>query len=179
VPRGSAPRVVRCFIAAWPTDATRETLHRLIVGLKDRIPQGRALQARNLHLTLAFIGELEDGRALGLAHGCRDLAGDVFTWTIDSVGAFPRARVVWAGGPVDQRLAGCVARVRERLDQLGIAYDRKPFVPHVTLYRDVRRFEAGGPLDPPVRWATDHVALYAAGRDDGGPLYRRVEAVTG
>lgn len=166
---------MRCFIAAWPTDDTRVALHRIINGLKDRVPLGRAMQARNLHLTLAFIGELEAEHARALARGCQDLAGDVFEWTIDSVGSFPRARVVWAGGPVDQRIADFVAHARGRLDQLGVAYDRKPFVPHVTLFRDVRRFDAGGPLDPPVRWTTDHAALYAAERDRDGLLYRRVD----
>jgi 2'-5' RNA ligase len=137
------------------------------------------MQARNLHLTLAFIGDLDQERAHTLARGCQDLADDVFDWTIDTVGAFPRARVAWAGGPVDRHLADCVARARGRLDQLGLDYNRRPFVPHVTLYRDVRRFEAGGPLDPPVRWATDHVALYAAEHDRDGPLYRRVDPNAG
>jgi 2'-5' RNA ligase len=167
---------MRCFIAAWPSDDTRSALHRLIVGLKDRVPHGRAMQARNLHLTLAFIGELEPERAQALGRGCDELADDVFEWTIDTVGSFPRARVAWAGGPVDRRLADCVAHARGRLDELGITYDPRPFVPHVTLYRDARRFEAGGPLEPPLRWSTDHVALYAAERDRDGPLYRRVVA---
>lgn len=170
---------MRCFIAAWPTDETRAALHRLIVGLKDRVLQGRAMQVRNLHLTLAFIGELEDARARALAARCTDLADVACDWTIDRVGSFPRARVAWAGGPVDQSFADSVARTRRRLDELGIAYDHRPFVPHVTLYRDVRRFDANGPLDPPLRWITDHVALYAADRDREGPLYRRVAAGSG
>lgn len=168
---------MRCFIAAWPTDETRSTLLGLIIALRSRVANGRAVQARNLHLTLAFIGELEAERAEVLAHDCSDLSDADFGWTVDAVGSFSRARVVWAGGPVDQRLADCVARFRQRLDGLGIVYDRRPFVPHVTLYRNVRGFDAHGPLEPPLRWSTDHVALYAADRDREGPLYRRVVPV--
>jgi 2'-5' RNA ligase len=167
---------MRCFIAAWPTDDTQAALHRLTIELKERVGQGRAMQARNLHLTLAFIGELVPANAINVAHACRELSGDAFEWVIDTVGSFARARVVWAGGPVDQRLASSVARARDRLDVLGIAYDRRPFVPHVTLLRDVRRFEADGHLEPPLRWITDHVALYAADRDAHGPIYRRIVA---
>jgi 2'-5' RNA ligase len=167
---------MRCFIAAWPTDETRLALERLITALKTLVAGGRAMQARNLHLTLAFIGELEPDRAATLAHHCDDLAAEPCDWTIDTLGSFPRARVAWAGGPVTQDLVTCAARARARLDQHGVAFDRKSFVPHVTLFRDVRHFDCAGPLAEPVPWRSAHVALYAAARDAGGPVYRRVSA---
>src|SRR5512147_2264267 len=167
---------MRCFIAAWPTDETRLALDRLITALKTRVAEGRAMQARNLHLTLAFIGELEPTRAATLARDCDDLAAEPCDWTIDTLGSFPRARVAWAGGPVTQQLAACAARARARLDQYGVPFDRKSFVPHVTLFRDVRRFDCAGALAEPVPWRTAHVALYAAARDADGPVYRRVPA---
>jgi 2'-5' RNA ligase len=167
---------MRCFIAAWPTDETRGALERLITALKTRVADGRAMQARNLHLTLAFIGELESDRAATLVRDCDDLAAEPCDWTIDTLGSFPRARVAWAGGPVTQELAICAARVRTRLDQHGITFDRKTFVPHVTLFRDVRHFDGASPLAEPVPWRSAHVALYAAARDAGGPVYRRVQA---
>lgn len=165
---------MRCFIAAWPTEETRLALERLITALKTRVADGRPMQARNLHLTLAFIGELEPDRAATLARDCDDHAAEPCDWTIDTLGSFPRARVAWAGGPVNEQLAACAARVRTRLDQYGISFDRKTFVPHVTLFRDVRRFDVAGPLAEPVPWRSAHVALYAAARDADGPVYRRV-----
>ncbi len=167
---------MRCFIAAWPSDETRLALERLITGLKTHVSDGRAMQARNLHLTLAFIGELEPARAATLALGCDDLSTDPCDWTIDTLGSFPRARVAWAGGPFNQQLAACAARARTFLDERGIPFDRKVFVPHVTLFREVRRFDCAGPLANPVSWRSTHVALYAAARDAGGPVYRRVSA---
>lgn len=167
---------MRCFIAAWPSDETRRALARLITALTSRVATGRAMQARNLHLTLAFIGELAPARAATLAQDCDDLAAEPCDWTIDMLGSFPRARVVWAGSRVTEELATCAARVRARLDHGGIAFDRKAFLPHVTLFRNVRRFDGTGPLAAPVPWRSDHVALYAAARDAGGPVYRRVAA---
>jgi RNA 2',3'-cyclic 3'-phosphodiesterase len=170
---------MRCFIAAWPTDETRLALDRLIAGLKGRVPEGRAMQARNLHLTLAFIGDLAPDRARDLANNCNDLPSDPCDWTIDTLGSFARARVAWAGGAVNDQLAACAARARARLDELGIPFDRKAFVPHVTLFRDVRRFDCAGPLAEPIQWHSDHVALYAADRDARGPIYRRVKPPNG
>jgi 2'-5' RNA ligase len=84
--------------------------------------------------------------------------------------------VVWAGGPVTPELATCAERARARLDHCGIPFDRKTFVPHVTLFRNVSRFDGAGPLAAPVPWRSDHVALYATARDASGPVYRRVAA---
>jgi 2'-5' RNA ligase len=165
---------MRCFIAAWPSDETRLALYRLIASLTGRVPEGRVMQARNLHLTLAFIGELAPDRARDLADNCSGLAGDPCDWTIDTLGSFARARVAWAGGPVNDQLAACAARARACLDELGIPFDRKAFVPHVTLFRDVHRFDCAGPLAEPVQWHSAHVALYAADHDARGPTYRRV-----
>jgi len=93
---------------------------------------------------------------------------------VDGMGWFPRARVAWAGGPTNPALEASVNAVRARLDALGVAYDRKAFVAHVTLFRDVRAFACSGPLAQTIPWRTEHVALYAAARDERGPVYQRV-----
>ena len=137
------------------------------------------MQLRNLHLTLAFIGSIEAPAASGVARACDSLSIDSFDWLIDRLGWFPRARVMWAGGQVNRPLVSAVDRVRARLDELGVGYDRKAFVPHVTLFRDVRCFNRSGPLETALPWHTAHVALYAAARDERGPLYRRVGPAEG
>ena len=167
---------MRCFIAAWPDVATRVALQRKVEALQFRVPRARAMQPRNFHLTLAFIGETDAVKAAALARDCRDLERDTVDWSVDCLGWFPRARVAWAGGLVTETLAIEVSRVRARLDELGTSYDRRPFVPHVTLFRDVRQFDCSGALAEPVHWRTVQVALYAATRDERGPLYRRIEA---
>jgi 2'-5' RNA ligase len=164
---------MRCFVAAWPDDPTRESMERLLTELRPRVPAARPMQPRNLHLTLAFIGELDAAAATTVVRAGA-IEADPFDWSVDSLGWFPRARVAWAGGPENERLTAAVAAARASLERLAVPFDRKPFVPHVTLFRDVRRFDCSGPLSPPVPWHTAHVALYAAERDERGPVYRRV-----
>jgi 2'-5' RNA ligase len=162
---------MRCFIAAWPQPVTRAALQRQIDTAARHVGSARAMRPRNLHLTAAFIGSLDVATAARVAGVFSTSDLRPFDWTIDTLGWFPRARVAWAGGPGTASLASTVAQVRGLLDDLGVSYDRKPFVPHVTLFRDVRQFAYSGPLAEPIPWLTDHVALYAAARDEHGAVY--------
>ena len=166
---------MRTFIAAWPDEATRTRIGRLIEQLDARSPV-RAMQARNLHLTLAFIGELDAARAAEVAQASRTLQPQQFEWSIDQMGWFPRSRVAWLGGRVDEPLTTAAASARAALDELAIGYDRKPFVPHVTVLRNVRAFDRAGPLTESLAWRTCHVALYASARDRHGSVYRRIDS---
>jgi RNA 2',3'-cyclic 3'-phosphodiesterase len=168
---------MRCFVAAWPDDATRESLDRLLLELRPRVPAARPMQPRNLHLTLAFIGELDASTAATVTQADTQQT-KLFDWSVDCLGWFPRARVAWAGGPLNARMNDAVSNARGNLERLGVPFDHKRFVPHVTLFRDVRRFDCSGPLSPPLEWRTAHVALYAAERDERGPVYRRVSGAS-
>lgn len=167
---------MRAFVAAWPDAATRAALVRLQQSLAPRLAPARPMQPRNLHLTLTFIGEIDGPTAAIVAAAIEVALPGIFplAWKIDRTGCFERARVVWAGAAATPSLAAAAEQVRNCLDRLAVGYDRKPFVPHVTLYRDARRFEAAGPIDEPIDWHTELIALYAAARDDDGPCYRRV-----
>jgi RNA 2',3'-cyclic 3'-phosphodiesterase len=166
---------VRCFVASWPDTDVRTRLDEIAHDVRQRLGTGRRVPAANLHMTLAFIGELESTRAIEVA---ADLAASdfaAFDWQVDHVGHFARARVVWAGGPLTDALVAVAAGVRARLDRLGIAYDPKPFVPHVTLLRDANGGRAAdGPLARPVTWPVSRPVLLSTGFVGGRPGYRPV-----
>ena len=67
---------MRCFVAAWPDQATRESLQELLARLRPQVPTGRPMQTRNLHLTLAFIGELTPAAAEPLSRSVDKLSID-------------------------------------------------------------------------------------------------------
>ena len=100
------------------------------------------VEPENIHLTLLFLGEVED-RALpalckAVADGC---AGqDVFTLSVESVGCFPnprRPRVVWVGvGAGSAEVCALHDALEAPLLELG-CYRRedRPYTPHITLGR--------------------------------------------
>jgi 2'-5' RNA ligase len=133
------------------------------------------MRAENLHLTFAFIGPLEEDTARRVALACKALAVEPFDWQVDAIGFFARPRVLWAGGPLSPALEALATSVRSMLDGLQVKYDRKPFVPHVTLLRDVKSFDGEASVFPPLPWRIEDVALFRSTQDEHGARYLRVE----
>lgn len=133
------------------------------------------MPAANLHLTLAFIGEIPGDTAHRIAEQLRGLQAEAGSWKLDRVGAFRRARVLWAGGAPPPALASLAADVRAMLDRLGVTYDRKPFVPHVTLLRDVAlRQTVDAPIEPAVAWTVNAAVLLQSTPAGGSVRYEAV-----
>jgi 2'-5' RNA ligase len=168
---------MRCFVALWPDTAARTRLDHLARQLQRRLTHCRRIDARDLHLTLAFIGELDAPRAGALAAQIARLGPQPVRWTLDATGAFDGARVLWAGGPPTPALHDLAVRVRSLLEGDAIAYDRKPFVPHVTLLRGLRRDDApmaAGTIEPPIDWQAEGPVLLHSARDASGSRYAEV-----
>lgn len=166
---------MRCFLAAWPDAAARQRCGHLSESLRPYAEHGRVMRPENLHLTLAFIGDLPDTMGAMVASACAEWRPPACEWRLDEIGFFARPRVLWAGGPSTSALGELAGGARALLDAMRVDYDRKPFVPHVTLLRDVRRFDGPRAIAPPIDWPIREVALYRSGRDDGGARYFRVE----
>ena len=166
---------MRCFLAAWPDAEARQRCSELTEAVRTHAEHGRVMRPENLHLTLAFIGDLTDARGPALAAACASLPPLECDWELTEVGCFVRPRVLWAGGPTSPELEAIAGGARGLLDALKIGYDRKPFVPHVTLLRDVRRYTGPLAITPAIAWPIRDVALYRSGRDEQGARYVRVE----
>jgi 2'-5' RNA ligase len=172
---------LRCFVALQPDAAALERLDGLAAEQHARLPAARRMRRENLHLTLAFIGPLDPLRARRLAARLAAEAPTPFDWSLATLGAFAGARVLWVGG-ADARLDALAARARALLDALGVGYDRKPFVAHVTLLRNVPR-EAGRVaeqrVEPPILWHAAAPVLLESRPEPGGVRYLPVAAEAG
>jgi 2'-5' RNA ligase len=93
------------------------------------------------HLTLLFLGEVEETRIPALSAAAAQLAAtsSPFEVRLAGVGAFPsaeRPRVFWAG--IDRgaaELTALHAGLLAAASELGLPVDARPFVPHLTLFR--------------------------------------------
>jgi len=174
---------MRLFVALPLTDEAR---HALAAIASDGLPEipGRVVPPPNWHLTLRFVGDVDElGRdrlvgALGAA-----ALGDAFSLRWGGLGAFPRAAkatVLWlgvAGGDVELR---CLATsVEEAAQAAGLSPEERPFRSHLTLSRirpprDVTSLiEAAPNVEIPMR--ADRITLYRSHLGRGGARYEALE----
>ena len=187
---------VRTFLAVDPPAPTRDALIALRGHLEADQPGLRWVGPDQLHLTLAFLGDLPADRLDGLGEA---IAGSVaplepFSLTVAGLGAFPkpgRARVLWAGLVGDDlpRLDALHRAVADAARRAGCPPADDRFSPHLTLARprgdrgrrgpsgldlsaviDAHRSWTAGPL--PV----EAVVAYRSDLTPDGPRYTALHA---
>ena len=124
----------RLFVALGLPEPFREAVKALQSGL-----QGvRWLPADSLHLTLAFIGEVDDGAARRVETALNEVTAAAFSMALHGVGRFPERgapRILWTGASPKNELAALAEGVRRALRSADLIPDRRRFLPHVTIGR--------------------------------------------
>lgn len=137
------PSTNRTFLAVAVPGALDLKLSRLQAQLAGEVPEGRWSVALPFHITLAFLGDVDNTDLNAFCRAAAEAAAPVgrFELKLQGIGAFPnpaRPRVVWAGvggaglgalGELHATLVAAVARMNYPADT------RSAFLPHVTLGR--------------------------------------------
>jgi 2'-5' RNA ligase len=171
----------RLFIAAALDDEARHACAMVGERLRAKGFGGRFVAPGNYHLTVAFLGGIEEARITAISEALRALARTLPTPLIplERVGAFPgprRPRVVWVGPerPVPEFGTLCGV-VRSALVALGFSFDPHAD-PHVTIARSDGHFplpNVAAPSIPPLR--IDALTLYESRTLPEGAQYEPLE----
>lgn len=159
---------MRLFIAIELNDRLKDELCVIQKRLKLRGMRGNFTIRENMHLTLAFIGEYSDPEQVS------DALNEVFfepmKLTLDGFGFFKD--LYWIGIKEDKGLIENVKRLRKALADNGIPFDRKKFVPHITLVRNIE-FDRDLPTDCPFPAAmeVEYISLMRSDRGKSGMIY--------
>lgn len=134
--------MIRAFIAfELPPEATAA-----LAGAQQALGKGkeggvRWVAPEGIHLTLKFLGNLEEGQLPQLKAALAEAATaeGPFTLQLGPPGAFPSPRsprVLWIGleGELEE-LARLQQAVEEKVSLLGFPTEARPFSPHLTLGR--------------------------------------------
>ncbi len=172
VPRSGAQRV---FFALWPDAPTAAALDRLAVDVA-AAAQGRAATRERLHLTVAFIGEVDAARITQLAAMGADTAARAapFIFALDHLGYFRDAGVAWIGTrATPEPLLSLVRDLQTSLASAAFPVDARPYQPHLTLARRCRRRPAGIAV-PALAWHAHAMTLHASRLSREGPAYKEL-----
>ncbi|AUZ63096.1 TPA: RNA 2',3'-cyclic phosphodiesterase [Citrobacter amalonaticus] len=130
---------------------------------------GRPVAAENLHLTLAFLGDVSADKQQALIALAGRIRQPGFTLNLDDAGQWLRSRVVWLGTRQSPRgLLQLANMLRAQAARSGCYQSPQPFHPHVTLLRDASHAVAIPPpgfyWSFPVTEFTLYASTFARGR---------------
>jgi RNA 2',3'-cyclic 3'-phosphodiesterase len=170
----------RLFIAIDLPDEVKDHLANMCYG----VPGAKWAPKDQMHLTIRFIGEVDDPGYQAVSEGLTDVTLSRFAISMKGVGYFPprnQPKVLWAGLEKSEALMELRRCVETSLREAGIEPEERKFAAHVTLAR----------LSPntPLRAITDFLSanglfsvpsvpieefhLYSSVLTNSGPIHRR------
>lgn len=137
---------------------------------------GNFSRPENLHLTLAFLGEVPPARLADVRAAMDGVDVLPMALTFDRVGRFKRdgGDIWWIGLEENARLLSLQQALSDRLADACFAVERRRFSPHITLAREARltaRPDDGALLERPFTARADAISLMRSDRIAGRLTY--------
>ena len=164
---------MRLFIAIQFSDQIRKVLAETMTDLRRQGVSGNFSRVENLHLTLAFLGEVKSPEQI--CRAMKQAAGEPFRLTLGTGGSF--GDLYWVGLKESPELTDYVKDLRAKLQEEKIWFDPKAFKPHITIVRKARH---EGKVQIRLRKASfpvTKISLMESARKDGKLIYTEMYAV--
>lgn len=163
---------MRLFISIGLSEEIQDALTDVQDAMMEAGIWGNYTMPENMHITLAFIGEYDDpDRVLGVLDS---IIFTPFEIKLSGIGSF---RDIWYVGLEDSvPLKAVVRKIRRALANARIPFDRKRFMPHITIVRQAEgkaesvaeeELEKLGSLSMTV----DYISLIKSERGKHGMIY--------
>jgi 2'-5' RNA ligase len=161
---------MRLFFALWPDAATRAALAAWQPALQQTCG-GRAVHAEGLHVTLAFLGEVEAGRLEALQLAAQEVSAAPFAVTLDRAQYWAHNHIVHAAAAQEPAALLQLAHdLQQNLLRHEFRLDARNFQTHVTLLRKAA-CRSALPALPPLRWQLHDFVLVRSVLDAHGSRY--------
>jgi RNA 2',3'-cyclic 3'-phosphodiesterase len=182
---------MRTFIAITVTQGIKEALSRLQDHLKRSQADVKWVDPKNIHLTLAFLGEIDEKQAGQVARLLDQLSQNhrCCRAGLNALGAFPSMgspRVIWAD--IDEgkeEIKSIAQELRAGLSAIGFLPEERPFAAHLTLGR--MRSGAGKreliealkncQIREKLEFRVEKLTFFKSTLSPKGPLYEAIKEV--
>jgi 2'-5' RNA ligase len=147
-------KVQRLFFALWPDDDVRKQLMQCQQSQPFKqsllVNDGsRPVFPGNLHMTLAFMGNVDADQKACVEHVANGLRCSPFKLTIDYTDYWQKPRILVVGsGDMPKDLVALATQLRDGAIECGIQMDTRPYNAHVTLIRKIARLPEGLAIRP-------------------------------
>ena len=177
---------MRVFIAIDFTPEIKNHLNDMVQDLKEECVTGRFTRSENMHLTLAFLGEVPFERIQDIVEVMKQvvLHQTAFEIEIGGLGKFIRQgeALYWCGIKENVALAKLQHELVTKLKAKDVWVDEKPFKPHITLARrctvkNTMNEEAFSANIVPMLMKVTQISLMESKQIEGKLTYRSLEEV--
>ncbi len=129
------------FFALWPDNRQRERMRDFITPVT-KLVEGRAVDRRDWHVTLVYVGDLEERYIPELQQQAAEVTFEPFQLRLDKLEFWPRPKIA---AMVPPRVPSELEQLVEKLSGLVVAAGKLPqqrvYRPHVTVVKNCRPFE--------------------------------------
>lgn len=138
---------MRLFVGLDLSPEVFDNVVRYIGEMTQMAPREKWARPDTLHVTLKFIGETK--RADDIQRALENVKVPAFVIRVESVGFFTpqKPRVFWAGINAGSELAQLAQCIDLEVSQFGVAREKDPYRPHLTLARNGTGKPSGTPQD--------------------------------
>ncbi|MGB9682507.1 MAG: RNA 2',3'-cyclic phosphodiesterase [bacterium] len=167
---------MRLFIAIELPQDIKEGLMKMEDALKPHIADIKWVEKENFHITLRFLGEIEEALLKDVEVSVEETANNCssFDISLSKIGTFPY--VIWVGIDKGKEILADIARkLDESLVKYGFSPADKPFSPHITLGRSKRTIKKIPQVDiKALQFRAESVTIVKSTLLPRGPIYEPV-----
>jgi len=186
---------MRAFIAIELPQEVKNSLSHLQGKLKAAGADVKWVAPENIHLTLKFLGEIDEKKIDKITYIIEDIAKNISSFYIRvcSLGAFPKInipRVIWVGiDKGDNEIKEIVRGLEEKIAEAGIPKKDGLFSSHITigrmksylnqerLVKDLKSM-ADNLGEENLEFLSDSITLFKSALTSKGPIYEALKEIT-
>ena len=164
---------MRLFIAIDLAEPMKKDLVGVMHELKQRGIAGGYVPKQNLHMTLAFIGEVQSAEPVKRVMDNIPMEKSRISFT--EYGNY--GDLLWIGVRGNQKIKKYAADLRKALKEAGLPCDMSKFEPHVTLIRKMKGRRPADLAVPSSDMMVTKVSLMKSETKDGKRVYKEIYTV--
>jgi 2'-5' RNA ligase len=132
---------IRTFIALELSDEAREEFARITGILEESNADVKWVKPGAIHLTLKFLGYMEEDKVVRISEKLKDIALGVapFDVVLEGIGVFPKwdyVKVIWVGlGEGADKVKELALKTEEAMQAESFEKEKREYSPHLTLGR--------------------------------------------
>ncbi len=183
---------VRAFIAIELADETIAFIQKIQEGLRSSGIKARWIRPENIHLTLKFLGDINNEDVKKVGDAIISAAGEnaAITLRAKGIGVFPgvkRPRVIWTGiAGRTKELVDLQKILDEKLQSSGFPKEKRSFKGHLTIARIKKKIDAKRLIDAMKEFSgfesktftVDEVVLFKSELKSSGAVYTRLKSTS-